>query len=67
MLLGCKAGLITPHHNYNYNCSYTLLITHYSYNSATPRCNYNYNCTTPHYIQQLFTLPSVIHNNQPLL
>ena len=84
--------LIASHHNYNYNCKYTALFTHYNYNSTTPHYNYNYNCTTPHYIQQLwvrwplqplqtpknttsttlrsisgFALPSVIHNNQPLL
>ena len=44
--------LITPHHNYNCNC--TNYITLQVQSPLLCNYNYNYNCTTPHYIQQLW-------------
>ena len=90
--------LITPHHDYNCNCTCNYTTLHYNYNSTTRHYNYNYsyNCattalhhttssscggvttatiattpnkTTPTTCRSIsgFALPSVIHNNQPLL
>ena len=75
--------LITPHRNYicNFNCNYTTLITnyitlelqlttktplHYTTTATTTALQEN---TTPTTFPSIsgFALPSVIHNNQPLL
>ena len=64
------ATLITPHHDYNCNCTcnytdYTTTQLHYNYGYNCNYNIYNYNCTTPHLSVHQWIRSAIPDSQQP--